>query len=357
VDNLRIQKLLFILFFAVCASVINPQEVAVSPVLSAPQTPDTLIAVGDLYFGNHRGTTIINYPEYPWKNIKDILSTGTVRVGNLEAPLSERGAKYTEKKYFLRNNPKTINALSSAGFNIVTLANNHIMDYGPVALSDTINALESVNILYTGAGLNLNEARKPAIITTFNGVKFAFLSYSTTYPSIFWADSNRPGVAHGDPSNFIDDIKNAKAVADHVVVSFHWGVELDHYPLPYHIEYAHQCIESGASIVLGHHPHVLQGLEVYKGGLIAYSLGNFVFGTYSPSCIDSMILAIDCDRSGLIQARVYPVNVNNHEVEFQPTQRKGGDAKRVIQNLQNYSSKFGTMIEYRDGIGIINILN
>ncbi|HOP75791.1 MAG TPA: CapA family protein [Bacillota bacterium] len=321
-------------------------------------SPETLMAVGDIGFPKILGERILKDPSYPWKGTRDILEQADVLIGNLEIPLSLRGQAYTDKTWILRSHPQTVTALENMGFDIVTLANNHIMDFGPLALQDTIDALKSKNIQYTGAGMNSTEARKPAWYVTPNGVKIAFLAYSLTFPDIFWAGPNRPGTAHGIPTHFIPDIKRAKQSADIVVVSFHWSSEMLNYPKEYQKSYAKQCIDAGANLVIGHHPHVLQGLQVYQGGLIAYSLGNFAFGTYSTQGVkDSIILAVDFDRDGLIRAKLYPVNVDNHQVQFQTKRRFGKDAERVIQELRNFSKEFNTEIQFKEDIGIISIRN
>ena len=314
-----------------------------------------VIAVGDLNFQSGLGAKILADPEYPWANVRKIFETGSIRVGNLEVPLSNRGSKYTEKTWILRADPRTVQALVKAKFQVVTLANNHIMDFGPVALGDTIATLDTAGIAHAGAGMNLEEARRPALVTAPDGTRFAFLSYSLVFPDLFWAKKNRPGTPYGLPELFIADIKQAKTFADHVVVSFHWSEELRFYPKPYQKAYAHQCIDAGADIVLGHHPHVLQGLEVYKGGLIAYSLGNFAFGTFSRRCTDSIILAVDYDAAGLNQAVLYPVNVNNHEVNFQTRLRHGDDAERALQDLRSYSAEFKTTIRSEGDTGVVQI--
>lgn len=319
------------------------------------QTPNTLIAVGDLNFADGMGEKIMKDPSYPWAGTQEILNTANILVGNLEVPLSIRGKAYTEKTWILRAHPQTAKALVTAGFDVVALANNHIMDFGPPALEDTLNTLKSMNILYSGAGMNLTEARKPAILTTADGKTFAFLSYSLTFPDLFWATPSRPGTAHGGPQHFLPDIRKAKETADYVIVSFHWSSEMLNYPKPYQTSFARQCIDAGANIVLGHHPHVLQGLEVYHGGLIAYSLGNFAFGSLSNKVKDSIILAIDYDQSGLTQARLYPVNINNYEVAFQTKRRYGQDAERVLGDLRLFSADFKTQIDSADGVGIIKI--
>jgi poly-gamma-glutamate synthesis protein (capsule biosynthesis protein) len=312
------------------------------------------MAVGDLGFCGIDDLLIKN-PDYPWKGTKEILNKASILTGNLEVPLSNQGAAYIQKKWLLRADPRTAQSLVHAGFKVVTLANNHMMDYGPIALQDNLHALDNAKILHTGAGVNLNAAREPAIIITADGTRFAFLAYSLVYPAEFWASSTQPGTAYGDPGCFIPDIKQAKTLADYVVVSFHWSDELHFHPFEYQKVYGRKCIDAGASIVLGSHPHVLQGLEVYHGGLIAYSLGNFVFGSYSKNVKDTIILAIESDKNGLINARLYPVNVNNYEVNFQPKLRHAADAERVLQDLRDYSQEFKTDIESDGDVGVIKI--
>lgn len=344
------------LFFLISAIVLAETEIPASSTI-APQpgtAPVVLTAVGDINFHSIDGL-ILNDPEYPWKGTIDILRKATILVGNLEAPLSKRGSEYTKKTWILRADPRTVDSVAMAGFDVLTLANNHIMDYGPIALQDTLAALDNVKIARAGAGMNLNEARQPAIITAPDGTKFAFLAYSLTYPEIFWANSSRPGTPYGDPSFFVPDIKKAKTLVDHVVVSFHWSDELQYYPSAYQKNYGRLAIDAGASVVLGHHPHVLQGIEIYKDGLIAYSLGNYVFGSYSKRVKDSIILEIDCTKDSLLQAKIYPINVLNPEVQFQPRLRQGEDAQRVLSDMRTYSSQFKTDIESRGDVGVIRI--
>ncbi len=355
----KLTPFLILLIFFIAALVFAESEIPAVPSSANPQlnpesAPIRLTAVGDINFHSIDGL-ILKDSEYPWRASADILKKASILVGNLEVPLSNRGSVYTEKTWLLRADPRTVDSLVSAGFDVVTLANNHMMDYGPIAMQDTLAALDKVKIARTGAGMNLNEARQSAIVTAPDGTKFAFLAYSLTYPEIFWANSTRPGTPYGDPAFFIPDIKKAKTLADHVVVSFHWSAELQYYPAPYQKNYGRLAIDAGASVVLGHHPHVLQGIEIYKDGLIAYSLGNFVFGSYSKRVKDSIILEIDFAKDGLLQAKIYPVNVYNSEVQFQPRLRKGADAQRVLNDMRTYSSQFKTEIESQGDVGVIKI--
>lgn len=320
-----------------------------------PASTETLMAVGDLNFHNGLEAKILADPEYPWLGVKDVLRRATVLIGNLESPLSNRGFMYTKKTWLLRADPRTALALRTAGFKVVTLANNHMMDYGPPALLDTLFTLKRLGILHTGAGMSMEKARQAVIYKTPQGVRFAFLAYSLTFPEEFWAKADRPGTVYGSPVTFLADIKKARQIADHVVVSFHWGEELKSELRPYQKSFAHLCIDAGASLVLGHHPHVLQGLEVYHGGLVAYSLGNFAFGSLSHKTRDSIILAVEYDRAGLIRARLYPVNINNYEVAFQTQFHHGVAAERVLQDLRAFSAEFQTPIITAGEIGVIPI--
>jgi poly-gamma-glutamate capsule biosynthesis protein CapA/YwtB (metallophosphatase superfamily) len=343
--------LLFVVVVLILASIGSATE---DPMNYNTPNRFNLMAVGDISFSGI-AHIILKDPAYPWKGVSSLLNQADILIGNLEAPLSKRGAIYTKKKWLLRADPRTAESLAQAGFDLVTLANNHILDYGPVALQDTIDALDQVGICHTGAGADGRLARQPVYIVTNNGKTVAFLAYSLVYPEVFWANSKRPGAAHGDPSYFIPDIKKAKSNADFVVVSFHWSNEMVTKPRDYQKKYGKMCIDAGASLVIGHHPHVLQGIEVYKDGLIAYSLGNFVFGVLSHEKGDSIILNVLFDENGLLEVEIYPINVDNHYVSFQPQFQMGDNAKRILNTLRNYSQEFGTYIEEHENIGIIRV--
>ena len=187
--------------------------------------------------------------------------------------------------------------------------------------------LEQHNIAYTGAGPNLAApARRPYLK---NGLKIAFLAYNNTFPLEFNATATRAGTAPGDPRYLRTDVKNARQSADIVVVSFHWSSELLKERKPYQADLAKTAIDAGAHLVVGHHPHVIQGVEVYKHGLIAYSLGNFIFASYSRRVQDGLLLQVRCTPSGIKEAVFFPININNHQVHFQPQPLTGPEAERV----------------------------
>ena len=317
--------------------------------------PDlALVAVGDLNFGGGLGQMILTRgPDYPWRDTIEVLRDGDLLLGNLEVPVSLRGAVWIKKTYLLHADPRTAEALTAAGFDLVSLANNHMVDFGAPALLDTLAAMQARGIGCAGAGPDLTAARAPAF-TRFGPLRLALLSYCRVYPDQFRAGPNRAGTAWCSDREILADVEAAKSQADLVIVSIHWGADYVPTVSAYQRTLAHACIDHGAAAVLGHHPHILNGLEVYQGKLIAYSLGNFAFGTFNKKARDSAILRLGFDAQGAFRwAKVHPVNVNNYEVNFMTRLRRGADAERVLQDLRRLSAPYGTNIVSMDGVGMI----
>ncbi len=304
----------------------------------------TIAAVGDIMLGGRTGPYLEQHgPDYPFRDVLPVLRPADVIAGNLESPISTRGRAVENKKFTLRAGPLAVEALKKAGIRVVTLANNHSMDFGPQALQDTLKTLAENNILFTGAGMDLDDARAPAFLKV-KGKTLAFLSYSLTFPLEFFASGRRPGTAPGYADFVRADIQKVRPVADLVVVSFHWGAELMIAAKDYQIELGHQAIDEGADLVLGHHPHVLQEIEVYKGRLIAYSLGNFVFGSQSNRTNTSMILLCTFKGKSLVKVEAIPLDVNNYRVEYQPRVLRGGAAAAVLGDINKASARFKTRL-------------
>ncbi len=215
-------------------------------------------------------------PHYPFELMRKVFSEHDLLIGNLEAPLCLGGEPYP-MKLSLKTHPGYAVGLKEAGFTALTLGNNHIMDYREQAFYDTIEILDSQGIHWCGAGKDLAEARKPVIMEK-NGISIGMLSCcEVKIDSPFYASEETRGIAPLDLDQLNQDIASLKGNADIVIVSLHWGIEDWAYPTPDQVEKAHRIIEMGAHLVIGHHPHVLQGIERYKHGYIAYSLGNFLF--------------------------------------------------------------------------------
>ena len=297
-------------------------------VSSADAAQLRLVLGGDLYLGSWvEGVVEREGAGYPWGDLKDILERADVRVANLEAPFTTAQKEFMEKEYLFRVAPGLVEVLKKGGIDVVTLANNHIMDYGMEGLEDTLEVLASSGIGHVGAGTTMEEARR-AWIMERAGIRVAFLAYSNTFPKKFYADTERGGTARGLAGFVREDVREARKASDFVVVSFHWGEEGMKEPKPYQRRLARVAIDSGAAVVVGHHPHVLQPIELYKGGIIAYSVGNLVFASYSTMEPEGMLLEVvlrkDAHRSWLHSFRVIPLDVDNRRVNFRPIPKTEG---------------------------------
>ncbi|MDQ0285701.1 hypothetical protein J2Z49_000805 [Desulfofundulus luciae] len=250
---------------------------------------------------------------------------------NLENPVTTRGKK-VPKQFNFRMNPKYIQVLLKGGVDIVNLANNHVGDYGPQGILDTLNFLDAAGIKHVGAGENLKAARNP-VIFSLKQKKIGFLGYFGGKD--YAATTSKPGTSPCYEQYIIEDIKKLKQKADVVVVNFHWGVERAHYPEPYQIRLAHQAIDAGADLIIGHHPHVLQGIERYKNGVIVYSLGNFIFGGNSRREHDTFVFQLII-KGEQKQYALIPVRVKN----WQPYWLDSEEGEGVISSIQIYSKYF-----------------
>ncbi|HEX9112803.1 MAG TPA: CapA family protein [Nitrospirota bacterium] len=310
-----------------------------------PQDELTVAAVGDIMLGGRAEPFLLESgPGYPFTEVMPFLGRADIVAGNLESAISTRGKAVENKKFTLRAGQIAARALRSAGIRVVTMANNHSMDFGPLALRDTLSSLEENGVLYTGAGMDLDDARTPALVK-IKGRTIAFLAYSLTFPLDFFASPGRPGTAPGFADFVKADIEKVRPRADLVIVSFHWSSELLTAAKDYQIELGRKAVDWGADLVLGHHPHVLQELELYKGRLIAYSLGNFVFGSESNRTNTSMILLATFQGKTLVRAEAVPLDVNNYRVRYRPRVLTGKEAALVFEGINAASARFGTRLE------------
>ncbi len=206
------------------------------------------------------------------------LANSDILFGNLEGPVSDVGNN-VGSKYSFRMDPLVPSTLVNAGFDIVSFANNHVGDWNVKAFEDTLKRLGEVNLKQTGAGMNKTEAEQVTIIER-NGVKFGFIGFSDVGPAWMEAKENKSGILLANNPRFKEIISNAKQNVDVLIVSFHWGDEYKKIHNKRQETLAHSAVDSGADMVIGHHPHVMQDIEVYNGAPIVYSLGNFIFDQY-----------------------------------------------------------------------------
>ena len=264
---------------------------------------------------------------------------------NLEMPFSDRGAPDPDKEYSFRGDPSGIALLKDMGVSIVSLANNHTLDYGRDAFSDTLELLEGNDIKYVGGGRDKAQAAQWATFLV-EDKKIAFLAASRVIPTIDWyATASRSGLfGTYDPAGLNEQITLAKMESDYVFVYVHWGVERNDYPEEYQREMAYGYIDAGADAVVACHPHVLQGFEYYKDKLISYSLGNFIF---TDSKKDTAALEFTINGDGSMSARIYPYEIiNRSTVEI-------GDPEK-LEMLRGHLNKISFGVEIDDDFNLLN---
>lgn len=308
-----------------------------------------IIAAGDIMLGRGvakslkaRGAGF----SYPFAGVKSILEQGDIVFANLEHPLTERVESLDPKsKIVLKAEPEAVSGLAFAGFNIMSLANNHIMDYYKSGLLDTMETLKTNQILHAGAGENLLQAREPAILEK-NGVSVGVLAYTEMAgivhpgnpPIQFAADVNRAGVAPLKPDWIEEDIRFLREKADILIISLHWGTEDSYEVTPQQVQLAHQICDLGADIILGHHPHRFQGIEIYNGKPIVYSLGNFIFDQV-PENQESFMLHFTYEGSVLQALRAIPVRTGDH---CRIVPQKNKEAHEMLQRQIQLSDALAT---------------
>ena len=269
-----------------------------------------------------------NGASYFFQNVKSVFEADDLTIVNMEGTLTEETARQ-DKTYAFKGPAEYTQILTEGDVEAANLANNHSHDYGDQSYIDTIEALDAAGI--TSFGYD-----RTAVMDV-NGVKVGLVG---TYEL---AD----GMGCED-----EMIANIKAVEDQgaqiVIVSFHWGLERENYPTENQVNLAHSAIDNGADLVLGHHPHVLEGIEVYKGKNIVYSLGNFCFGGNSnPSDKDTMIFqqTFTVENGELKEdnvTNIIPCSISSESGynNYQPTPLEGDEAERVRGRIEEYSSGF-----------------
>jgi poly-gamma-glutamate capsule biosynthesis protein CapA/YwtB (metallophosphatase superfamily) len=346
---------------------VSPQPVYASPQAAAPVDEEALriVAVGDIMLG--RGVTEslkmkgLGFSE-PFADVQGLLKAGDVVFCNLEHPLTE--SEYSldpNSKYVLRAAPEAAEGLEWAGFNLVSIANNHILDYYEAGLADTMAILEERDIAFAGSGENLEKARQMAVLEV-NGKKIGLLAYTefgdVLYegdpPLRFTAWADKAGVAPLDTRLIKEDMAKAREQVDLLIVSLHWGVEDSFGVTDQQISLAHWLVEQGADIILGHHPHWFQGIELYRGKPIVYSLGNFIFDQPLPQSKESFILDFTYSQGVLSGLKAYPVGMTDRT---QVTLLGGTDAVKLMEREIRLCNELGTSCQIVDGCLVFAINN
>ncbi len=271
--------------------------------------------------------------------VRPYLQTADLAFINLEGPVSDKGTKLAWKEYTFRSRTALASGLAAAGIDVVSMANNHAADCGQAALLDTIARLDKAGIAHAGAGEDISAARQAAMLDTPAG-KVAVLAFTDKHASGFAAGTDHPGVATiGDGQKVLAAIAAAEKKADYVIVSFHWGTEYTPQAASYQRALAHKAVDAGADLILGHHPHVIQGLEVYHDKLIAYSLGDFLFDHRPGPTGQAFVLRVTLHPTGPPVARIIPVYLSDANGIPAPVTGKAADV--ILDRLTKLSASFG----------------
>ncbi|HRO24847.1 MAG TPA: CapA family protein, partial [Promineifilum sp.] len=255
-------------------------------------------------------------------------------IANLETALGDVGEP-AAKRYPFRSPPETAESLAIGGVDLVSLANNHAMDYGPEALLQGIGLLHAAGVATVGGGADESAAHAPHI-AEINGLKVAFLGYVnvtveaiTNFDTQSWsATADAPGLAWGDPARITADVAAIRPEVDLVVVILHSGYEYIEEPSEAQVAAARAAIDAGADLVVGHHAHILQGIHRYNDGVIAYGLGNFLFNIDGPP--ETAILNVWLDQNGVRQLELLPAIIQEHG---QPRLAEPEEARPILSRV------------------------
>ena len=307
----------------------------------------TIAFAGDVLLAAGVGAAIDRHGvHWPWERVRDAFARADYVVVNLETAVARSTTGEAEDKQFVfRADPRTLEGLDAAGVDLVTLANNHTLDYGRAALLETLEHLDARGIARVGAGANATEAYRPVIVT-FGELRIGFIGVSRVYPYSSWpASATRAGVASGYDyaiDQVLAAVDELATSVDAVFVLVHWGAELADHPRQIDLDFADALLRRGVRAVIGHHPHVLQGFEFDQraGQLVAWSLGNFIFRSFRDETRMSVVLFVDVDPSGrIVGARVEPMFID--DVRPRPAAERAPD---VLRRLRTLSAPFATAV-------------
>lgn len=306
---LLFSSLLFFKFFEKQNVVLKP-EVVVEQVKQESSATVTLMFVGDIMLSRGVEYVAPRYkdPLFPFQNIATITQSADLTIGNLETPITKKVPYMVPYSLVFNSNPKYIERLQKAGFDILSSANNHSMDKGESGLVETMNYVKGVGMDSLGAGEDCHQG----IMREMKGIRLGFLAYSYTgynsgghVPSELVCDWN-------DFEKVKADVLSLKQKVDHVIVLPHTGIEYATEPTEKDKQKMQELIDLGASAIVGAHPHVVQSVDNYKDGVIAYSLGNFVFDNQeNPATEKGLILELVFDKQKILAAKKLPIRLKN----------------------------------------------
>lgn len=294
-----------------------------------------VVAVGDLMLGDHpvrigngvRSTIEKMGDKFLFSKIHKLLNGYDIVFGNLEVVHSDIGLIQDRiDSVEFRGTPDSLPILKDAGFNVLGVANNHCMEHGLNCFNENLDLLNKNGIFASGYK-KLNNLCNP-YIKCHNGVKVLLLSYSLR-PENYCKKGDVPYSFISD-QDLVQEVVKFKNKADVFILSLHWGEEFIDYPSPRQVNLAHNLIDNGVNLILGHHPHVLQGIEKYNHGIIAYSLGNFVFDMWQRKTRESLLFRAILSKHGVVNFDIIPILINKF---YQPVPLENTDRHEAIRKI------------------------
>jgi poly-gamma-glutamate synthesis protein (capsule biosynthesis protein) len=324
------------------AALPEPIAVAAAEPQASARKHITIIAVGDVMTDRNVGGAIAaNGAESILERVRELTRSGDLSFANLECPLSTVGPHAPNDCVF-RARPATVKVLLDGGFDVVSLANNHTFNAGREGVLQTLDTLEKNGIAYCGAGRD-RRGDQAAIVEGGDGpVRVGFIA--ATDMTIEHGSYNK---VSADRSNLTAQIEAARPQCDLLFVSLHWGNEYETLPTQRQKNTAHAAIRAGADVVLGHHPHTLQGIEVYQGKPILYSLGNFVFDQREGERMESAIFSIEYSEGWGWQIMAKPIWIPRSRMG--PIYPSAERRDKILARLARISKPLGTTLQIKDG--------
>jgi len=311
-----------------------------------------LIAVGDLMLGDHpvcmghgiRSTIEDKGFDFISEEIEDRIRDSDISFGNLESILSDNGLNPDSlASSELRGRPADASNLSGLGFNLINVANNHCMQHGLKAFEETVDLLSKQNIDIIGLDI---EGEANLIVKKNDDIELVFVGYSLR-PEKYCKEF--PPYALSDENKIIGQISEiAKKFQGPIIVSLHWGEEYLNYPSKKQMLFARKLIDMGVNLILGHHPHVLQGIEEYNNGVIVYSLGNFIFDKWQRNPRETIIFSCAFSDKGITRYSYEPVYITR---KFRLTLARGKIKKRILERIHTYKNLLYRVISEEDSFG------
>ncbi len=335
--------------------IMNTCKINFEDTCASEQKSITMVFTGDVMLGRLVNQAIhIKGFEYPWGDTLPIIKDADLSLINLECVIAKSGERWdkTPKVFFFRADPVAINVLKVAGIDYVTLANNHALDFQEAALLETLERLDRNNIAHAGAGRNINEASRPALLEA-KGIKVGVVAFTDNEPD-FSATESSPGTNYipiTTDEKIFSRVRSAIASArdtgaNIVVFSIHWGPNMRQFPPYYFKEFAHAVMDAGADIFHGHSAHIFQGIEIYKGKPIMYDTGDFIDDYYvGPEKNDQQLLyLITANASGVKSFELLPVLIS----ECQVSQTAGEVFDEIYERIKMLSNAMGTEVLKKD---------